>query len=61
MKKSFSTWIVVALGMSVHAQNAGLRVGAAKVDVTPAENQDLTSPMLKRRAGSRPPIARSFV
>jgi len=39
MKKSFSTWIVVALGMSVHAQNAGLRVGAAKVDVTPAENQ----------------------
>jgi neutral ceramidase len=41
MKKSLSTWIVIALGMSGagYAQNAGLRVGAAKVDVTPAENQ----------------------
>ena len=32
-------WIVITLGVSVtaYAQNAGLRVGAAKVDVTPAE------------------------
>jgi len=42
MKKLLaSPWIVIALGVSVaaEAQNAGLRVGAAKVDVTPAENQ----------------------
>jgi neutral ceramidase len=41
MKRSFSAWIAIALGMSggAYAQNAGLRVGAAKVDVTPAENQ----------------------
>ena len=33
-------WIVVALGMSVaaYAQNTALRVGAAKIDVTPAAN-----------------------
>ena len=33
-------WMVVALGMSVaaYAQNAAVRVGAAKVDVTPAAN-----------------------
>jgi neutral ceramidase len=36
-----AAWMVVALGMSVsaYAQNTVLRVGAAKVDVTPAENQ----------------------
>ena len=42
MKKSLATaWIVIALGTSVaaYAQNTALRVGAAKVDVTPAENQ----------------------
>jgi Neutral/alkaline non-lysosomal ceramidase, N-terminal len=42
MKQSLATaWIVVALGMPVaaYAQNTALRVGAAKVDVTPAENQ----------------------
>ncbi len=42
MKKSLATaWMVVALGTSsaAYAQNTGLRVGAAKVDVTPAENQ----------------------
>jgi neutral ceramidase len=42
MKKLLITaWVVIALGMSAaaYAQNAGLRVGAAKVDVTPAENQ----------------------
>lgn len=42
MKKVLVTlWIVISLGLSVtaYAQNAGLRVGAAKVDVTPAENQ----------------------
>ena len=41
MKRSLATaWIAVALGMSagVYAQNTALRVGAAKVDVTPAEN-----------------------
>jgi hypothetical protein len=41
MKKTLATaWSIVALGMSVaaHAQNAPLRVGAAKVDVTPATN-----------------------
>ena len=41
MKRSLATaWIAVALGMSAgaYAQNAALRVGAAKVDVTPAEN-----------------------
>jgi len=41
MKRSFViAWIVVAAGMSVtaYAQNTALRVGAAKVDVTPAEN-----------------------
>ena len=40
MKKSLATaWIVIALGMSVaaYAQNTALRVGAAKVDVTPAQ------------------------
>jgi neutral ceramidase len=39
MKKSLTAaWIVITLGMSVeaYAQNAALRVGAAKVDVTPA-------------------------
>jgi len=39
MKKSLTAaWIVISLGMSVgaYAQNAALRVGAAKVDVTPA-------------------------
>src|SRR5438128_4352316 len=39
MKSSLAAvWIVIALGMSVGAygQNAALRVGAAKVDVTPA-------------------------
>jgi len=42
MKKLLMTaWIVIALGMSItaNAQNAGLRVGAAKVDVTPAESE----------------------
>ena len=42
MKQSLATaWIVVALGMPVaaYAQNTPLRVGAAKVDVTPAETQ----------------------
>ena len=41
MKKLFVlAWIVVAIGMSVAAygQNTALRVGAAKVDVTPAAN-----------------------
>jgi neutral ceramidase len=41
MKRSFViAWIVVAAGMSVtaYAQNTALRVGAAKVDITPAEN-----------------------
>jgi hypothetical protein len=41
MKRSFViAWIVVAAGMSVaaYAQNTPLRVGAAKVDVTPAAN-----------------------
>src|SRR5947207_2581566 len=41
MKRPLATaWIVVALGLSVaaHAQNTALRVGAAKVDVTPAQN-----------------------
>jgi len=41
MKKSFViAWIGAALGMSVaaYAQSPALRVGAAKVDVTPAEN-----------------------
>ncbi len=35
-----TAWMVVGLGMSVaaYAQNAALRVGAAKVDVTPAAN-----------------------
>ena len=40
MKKSLAAaWIVIALGMSVaaYAQNTALRVGAAKVDVTPAQ------------------------
>jgi hypothetical protein len=34
-------WIVIALGVSVtaFAQNTSLRVGAAKVDVTPAPNE----------------------
>ena len=39
MKKSFTAaWIAIALGMSVgaYAQNTALRVGASKVDVTPA-------------------------
>jgi neutral ceramidase len=42
MKKLLVTpWIVISLGVSVtaYAQNTGLRVGTAKVDVTPAENQ----------------------
>ena len=42
MKILFATaWIVIALGMSVaaYAQNPSLRVGAAKVDVTPAPNE----------------------
>jgi len=42
MKISLATgWIVIALGVSVaaYAQNASLRVGAAKVDVTPAPNE----------------------
>jgi len=42
MKISLATaWIVIALGMSVaaDAQNSSLRVGAAKVDVTPAPNE----------------------
>jgi neutral ceramidase len=41
MKRSFViAWIAVAAGMSVtaYAQNTALRVGAAKVDITPAEN-----------------------
>jgi hypothetical protein len=41
MKKSFATaWVVVALGMSgaAYAQNTAFRVGAAKVDLTPAAN-----------------------
>ncbi len=40
MNKSLSTaWIVIAIGMSgaAYSQNGGLKVGAAKVDVTPAE------------------------
>jgi|SRR5665213_314430 len=40
MKKSLaSVWIVIALGTSAtaYAQNTALRVGAAKVDVTPAQ------------------------
>src|ERR1035438_2314942 len=42
MKKSFATaWVIIFLAMSAaaYAQNAGLRVGAAKVDVTPAEKE----------------------
>ena len=42
MKKSLTAaWIVIALGTSVaaSARNAALRVGAAKVDVTPAPNE----------------------
>jgi neutral ceramidase len=42
MKKLLAiAWVVIALGTSAaaYAQNAGLRAGAAKVDVTPAENQ----------------------
>ncbi len=42
MKISLTTaWIVIALGTSVaaYAQNTSLRVGAAKVDVTPAPNE----------------------
>ena len=42
MKISLATaWIVIAIGMSVaaYAQNTSLRVGAAKVDVTPAANE----------------------
>lgn len=41
MKKSHAAaWIVAGLAMSIgaHAQNTALRVGAAKVDVTPAAN-----------------------
>src|SRR5512146_1474918 len=41
MKKSLTAaWIAIALGMSVavYAQDAALRVGAAKVDVTPDAN-----------------------
>jgi vacuolar-type H+-ATPase subunit B/Vma2 len=40
MKKSLTAaWIVIGIGTSVaaYAQNASLRVGAAKVDVTPAQ------------------------
>lgn len=42
MKQSLATaWVIIFLGMSAaaYAQNAGLRVGAAKVDVTPAEKE----------------------
>src|SRR5512142_1291183 len=42
MKKSLAAaWIAIALGTSAaaYAQNAALRVGAAKVDVTPAPNE----------------------
>jgi neutral ceramidase len=42
MKISLATaWIVIALGASVaaYAQNPALRVGAARVDVTPAPNE----------------------
>src|ERR1700740_1343186 len=39
MKNSLAAGIVIAFGMSAaaHAQNTALRVGAAKVDVTPAQ------------------------
>ena len=42
MKISLATaWIVIVLGGSVaaHAQNAPLRAGAAKVDVTPSASE----------------------
>lgn len=42
MKITLATaWIVIACGVPVaaHAQNTSLRVGAGKVDVTPAPNE----------------------
>ena len=42
MKISLATaWIVIAFGASVaaYAQNASLRAGAAKVDVTPSASE----------------------
>src|SRR5678810_152828 len=37
MKRSFAVVIALGLSMTAYAQNRALRVGAAKVDVTPAQ------------------------